>query len=141
MEKNFTQEDILKMIEMIDAELQSVEKEHKQVDLDHIHIRKELIEEHIKNKDGYVVIYPDYDSDVVKYVKFETKRDAEDFRKTQPAWSILKPVIDEELDCAIQDYQAKCKYFEKTKQNLHETRRIFCSKLDDDHIKLIDLYR
>lgn len=141
MEKNFTQEDILKMIEMIDAELQSIEKEHKQVDLDHITIRHIIMMEHQENKDGYIVVYPDSDSTIVKYAKFETKRDAEDFRKTQPSWSILKPVIDEELDCAIQDYQAKCDYFSKTKQTLHETRRIFCSKLDDDHIKLIDLYR
>lgn len=141
MEKNFTQDDIIKMINMIDVELKNIEEEHKQADLDDLYLRKDIVEEHIKNKDGYVVIYPDYDSDVAKYAKFETKQDAEDFSKTQPAWSILKPVIDEELDCAIQDYQAKCAYFKKTKQNLHETRRIFCSKLDDEHIKLVSLYR
>ena len=141
MEKNFTQDDIIKMINMLDAELQSIEKEHKQVDLDHIHIRKDIVEEHMKNKDGYVVIYPDVDSNKVLFAKFETKQGAEDFRKTAPLWSILKPVVDEELDQVICDYNYKCEYFNRTKQTLHETRRIFCSKLDDDHIKLVSLYR
>lgn len=141
MKQNFTQEDILKMIEMIDIELRNIEEEHKQANLDDLHLRKDIVEEHIKNKDGYVVIYPDVDSNKVLFAKFETKQDAEDFRKTEPLWSILKPIVDEELDQVICDYEYKCEYFNKTRQTLRETRRIFCNKLDDDHIKLVSMYR